>query len=108
MSRRRKVEDDGRSLFDEPLELPTYPQEELTNTDTFVLDAKETTGLIMKINKRLIEKVAGGDSPNYSLSKYLNDMTRNINLSVASYAKLLEIENAKNEIDEDPELTFTT
>lgn len=97
MKRRQQSVDNGRSLFDEPLHLPQYPQEELVSCDSFLLDAKLTSGLIMKVNKRLMQSIADGGQPNYSLSRYLNDLTRNINLSIASYAKLMEIENNKNE-----------
>lgn len=100
MSRRKVSSDDGRTLFDActPLQVPEYPKEELTNYTNFISDAKEVSGLIMKINKSLIQKIANGESPNFHLSQFINEMSKSINASVTSYYKLVELEtNVKDD-----------
>lgn len=94
-SKKTRFDDEGCNLFTQatPLELPTFDKAQLTNKSTFLIDSKETLGLVAKVNKSIIEKVVKGESPNYSLSKFLNEITRTLALSMNSYINLIEIES---------------
>lgn len=105
MSRRSKQPTDlGNNLFSQatPLELPSLEQAQLTNKGTFLEDSKQTLALVAKVNKSIVEKVTKGESPNYSLSKFLNEVTKTLTLSMNSYMTLLEIESKKIDSSDAP------
>lgn len=92
--RRRPLEDDGRSLFDDitPLKLPKIPRADLSNPENFLQDSRETLGYIAKINKTLVEKIAQGEQPNYPLLKALTELTRATVQSITSYDGIIKID----------------
>lgn len=102
--RRRSFDDEGENLFSQatPLELPSLEKAQLSNKSTFLLDSKETLGLVAKVNKSIMEKIIKGEAPNYSLSKFLNEVTRTVSLSMTSYVNIIEIESKELEATETP------
>lgn len=102
--------DNEPNLFSNPtpLELPSLERAQLTNKLTFLEDSKETLGLVAKVNKTIVEKVVRGESPNYSLSKFLNEVTRTLSLSMTSYISLLDIESKQIESNDIPRVINIT